>query len=245
MLETQLLKYGISRPEYHGGDLTGVKVKVLLQNIDHIFGDFRATLLGIDDRAADDNEIELILQMYSHLGFLLDGIFSLGRIKCGKLNDEQVSLTRRMVKATLHLWRSLRLSMSGPKIHGMEDHLVEQMQRYNGIGDFCEDFIEQAHQYGVQEELRTRNLIRNKAYKSHSKWEFASNQVGVQKAKDEIKKLSSRKRKIGTLERKIASQMSRDERRMDSLLFVENRNYEMIEDYRKKKARNDEDNTNT
>ena len=33
-METVLRKNGVDRPTYHGGELTGVKVKVLLQKID-------------------------------------------------------------------------------------------------------------------------------------------------------------------------------------------------------------------
>jgi hypothetical protein len=32
------------------------------------------------------------------------------------------------------------------------------MERWNGIGDFLEDFIEQAHQFGMREEKRTANM---------------------------------------------------------------------------------------
>ena len=53
------------------------------------------------------------------------------------------------------------------------------MQRYRGIGEFCEDFEEQSHQTGVKEELRTRSLTRGKAFKSHSTLELKSNQVGI------------------------------------------------------------------
>ena len=28
--------------------------------------------------------------------------------------------------------------------HGLEDHLITMMEQWNGIGDFLEDFIEQA-----------------------------------------------------------------------------------------------------
>ena len=38
-----------------------------------------------------------------------------------------------------------------PKIHGIEDHLLDQIIKYNAIGYFIEDFIEQAHQYGMLE----------------------------------------------------------------------------------------------
>ena len=37
-LEKKLKKFGIDRPSNHGGNLTGVKVRVLLQHINVIFG---------------------------------------------------------------------------------------------------------------------------------------------------------------------------------------------------------------
>lgn len=183
-----------------------------------------------------------MIEMYTHLGFILDGIFSLGRTKRGQLTDDKIDLTKRMIKAALKLWRCLQLSMQGTKIHGLEDHLLEQMIMYNGIGDFTEDFVEQSHQYGVKDEVRTRSLSRKKAFASHSRWEFTSTQVGVQRAKEEVMKLSSRKRKRGTDDKILSSKLSRDEKRMASLLAVENENsYTGVEDYRKKKHRNEND----
>ena len=60
---------------------------------------------------------------------------------------------------------------------------MEQMIACNGIGDYCEDFVEQSHQDGVKEELRTHGLKRTKAFLSHSKWEWSRNQISVIKAK--------------------------------------------------------------
>ena len=231
-LESKLHEYGIRRPTYHGGDLTGVKIKKLLQSIDVIFEDFRNIIIEQEDRLADDEEVHKMTSMYSTLGFLVDGIFSLGRTKCGELNEDMISLTRRMVIAFVRMWRYLRLSMKGPKIHGMEDHLLDQMIEYAGIGEFCEDFVEQAHQYGVKEEIRTRGLERSKAFISHSKWEWNSNRIGVRKAKEEIRRRTSRKRKRGTIESRMSSKLSRDEKRMASLETVERGNYEMILDSR-------------
>jgi hypothetical protein len=112
----------------------------------------------------------------------------------------------------------LRLLMRGPKVHGLEDHLVDQMVRYNGIGDFCEDFVEQAHQIGVRDELRTSNLTRSKAFRSHLKWEWMSNQVSVQQAKGEMKKITTRKRKRSSQveEHRKERKLSRDEKRLGS-----------------------------
>lgn len=234
LLENKLNDYGIHRPTYHGGDLTGVKIKVLLQSIDLLFNDFKSILIGVEDRLADNDEIDTIISMYSTMGFLVDGIFSLGRTRCGKLTEEVTNLTRRMVVAFAKMWRNLRLSMKGPKIHGMEDHLIEQMIQYGGIGCFCEDFVEQSHQYGVKEELRTRGLSRSRAFISHSKWEWNGNHLGVRKAREDIKRRTSRKRKRGSLESIRASKISRDDKRMTSLLMVERGDYEMLADYRKR-----------
>ena len=60
-----------------------------------------------------------------------------------------------------------------PKVHIIEDHAIEQFERLQGFGDFTEDYIEQAHQWGEIEERRTHGLRdRTKAANAHSKWEF-------------------------------------------------------------------------
>jgi hypothetical protein len=246
-IEKALTAYGISRPPFHGGDLTGVKIQLLLQSIDEIFAEMKLIVMDVEDRSADDDEVNKMFEMYAHLGFILDGIYSLARTKCGQLDDDKVALIKRMISAALHLWRCLRLSMRGPKVHGLEDHLVDQMVRYNGIGDFCEDFVEQAHQIGVRDELRTRNLTRSKAFRSHSKWEWMSNQVSVQQAKGEMKKITTRKRKRSSQveEHRKERKLSRDEKRLGSLLAVENGNYDIIVDFRKKNIIINNDNNNT
>jgi hypothetical protein len=72
-------------------------------------------------------------------------------------------------------WRDLGLSMKMSKIHALEDHLIATMEQWNEIGDFLEDFIEQAHQFGMKEEKRTANMIdRMTAANSHSEWEWAN-----------------------------------------------------------------------
>ena len=55
-------------------------------------------------------------------------------------------------------WINLRLSTKMPKIHGIEDYLFDQIKTYNGIRCFIEDFIEQAHQFGIKGEKRTANM---------------------------------------------------------------------------------------
>ena len=55
-------------------------------------------------------------------------------------------------------WRNLRLSTKMVKIHGIEDHLWDQIKKYNGLGCFIKDFIEQAQQFGMLDQKRTSNM---------------------------------------------------------------------------------------
>ena len=147
-------------------------MKLFLQKCDKIFDDFFNIIINVDGREADDNEINTIISMYKDLSFVLDGVFSLARSPNGSMNEENVSLLRRLVKAVLKMWRNLRMSMSGPKIHALEDHLLQQIERHKGISDFVGDFVEQSHQHGLKDELRTRGLDRARVFLSHLNWEY-------------------------------------------------------------------------
>ena len=47
------------------------------------------------------------------------------------------------------------------KIHGVEDYLFEQIQKFNGIGCFIKDFIEQAHQFKMLNKKAGKSRDRN------------------------------------------------------------------------------------
>ena len=96
-------------------------------------------------------------------------------------------------------WRNLRFSSKIPKIHGIEDHLLDQIIKYGGIGCFIEDFIEQAHQYGMLEERKSTNMTdRVKAAHNHSKMEMIRNNGKVINKIIEVKRKTRRviKRKL-------------------------------------------------
>ena len=232
-MELKLQEYGIDRPTYHGGDLTGVKVKVLFQNVDVIMAEFKLICDECEEKGATDEEVDEMVGRYSHLGSLLDGVFSIARMPCGTVTLEDERLLERMIKAVMQMWRGLRLSMLGPKIHGLEDHLLDQVKRYKGIGDFAEDFVEQSHQFGVKDELRTRSMSRNRAFMSHVSWEYMSQNSAVLIAKDKMNNaIKKRKRK-----RRVELEQSKEERdriRIEKLDAIERGEYElMIDDYAK------------
>ena len=191
-----------------------------------MFGKFKAIIKETDeaDRHAQDLEVDDIIARYTQLCTLLDGLFSLARTPSGKATQPIIDLTGRYIRAVMFKWRGLRLSMKLLKIHGIEDHLLPQMERFKGIGDFLEDFIEQAHQFGKDEEARTRNMPnRERAALSHSRWERAGQHTAVVKAKEEMKQKTTRKRKdppIGDVS-SARKKGARDKRRLDCLNLID------------------------
>jgi hypothetical protein len=62
------------------------------------------------------------------------------------------------IDTAMKLWRGFGNSIT-PKVHTIEDHLVEQVRRLKGIGDLGEDFIEKYHQDGKINHSRTKNSL--------------------------------------------------------------------------------------
>ena len=225
-LEAAMASFGIERPVYHGGELEGTKIIILLQKIRPLFNEFKEIILGVDNRAANDEEVNKVISYYINLGYLLDGVFSLARTESGKLDEEIILKLKRMIKAVLKMWRSMMLSMKAPKIHGLEDHLIDSMEMWGGIGCFVEDFVEQAHQTGVKDEKRTKGMRNNfdKA-KAHNTWEARSNDMDVEEAKIKMRAKTSRKKRKRD-ERVAESKLSRDELRASALKAVEDGDFD-------------------
>ena len=112
------------------------------------------------------------------------------------MNDEKLKQLKELITLSMMKWRNLRMSMQMIKIHGVEDHLFDQIKHYNGIGCFIEDFIEQAHQFGNLDESRTGKLRdREKAFNHHSTYEWIGLNGNVIKKTVEVKENSKRKMK--------------------------------------------------
>ena len=86
---------------------------------------------------------------------MFDSLFSLSRTLTGKITSEIIDKLEIVIDKTMTCWPNLRLSTKMVKIHGIEDHLLDQIKDYGGIGDFIEDFIEQAHEFGMLDEKKS------------------------------------------------------------------------------------------
>ena len=127
--------------------------------------------------------------------------------------------------------------MNGPKIHGLEDHLLDQMKHWRGIGNYTEDFVEQSHQKGVDDEKRTLGLgSRMKAFTAHSKGEWLLNNKGVNTMLERVKRLSCRSPQRKAVQKKEEKKNLRIFNRNTALDNVENGVYKDLQNYKSKDA---------
>ena len=130
-------------------------------------------LLVIDptERKASDVEITQQLSRTTKALQQFDGLFAILRIPNGTVTESDVGAARVHAKKGLHWWRLLDISVT-VKAHLLESHSIDQMEFWKGVGDFMEDFIEQAHQWGDHDERRSSGMRdRGKVAIAHSKWE--------------------------------------------------------------------------
>ena len=93
---------------------------------------------------------------YIEICTLFDSLFSLLRTLAGKITTEIIDKLEIVIDKTMICWRNLRLSTKMVKIHGIEDHLLDQINGYNGIECFIDGFLEQAHQFGRLDEKNSK-----------------------------------------------------------------------------------------
>ena len=91
------------------------------------------------------NKIKDYIMSYIKIYTLLDSLFSLLRTLTETNTTKIIEKLEIVIDKTMICWRNLRLSTKIVKMHGIEDHILDQIKKYDGIGCFIEDFLEQTH----------------------------------------------------------------------------------------------------
>jgi len=147
--------FGVTRVAYHGGDLVGPSVKSLMANADDIFSTLEAFLLDVaeENGILIEDEIEQVrarLQVYRLVLKNFDGLFSLLRDKESQLNiNEKMEQLAKFLDAAMLCWCRLNISIT-PKLHIVEDHLLDVIAHIETLQYFDEEFVERAHQKGLK-----------------------------------------------------------------------------------------------
>ena len=76
-------------------------------------------------------EVEDYTMRFIEICTLFDSLFSLSRTLTGKMTSEMIDKLEIVIEKTMLCWRNLRLLTLMPKIHGIEDHLLDQIKKYN------------------------------------------------------------------------------------------------------------------
>ena len=155
-----LQKYGIIRAAYHGGDLNGGGIIILMENAHDIMSEIKEHLLGHAETnptcSCPKEDIENLCDDHELLLTLWDGALSEVQIK--DPTEANFERAQWFIKCAMEVMRDMGFSVT-PKAHGMEKHVVAQMRNIRGgIGELIEYWIEQYHQVGFKYDMKYRNM---------------------------------------------------------------------------------------
>ena len=104
------------------------------------------------------------------------------------------------------------------KILGIEDHLLNQINKYNGIECLIEDFTEKNYQFGIIDERKPANMIEIiKSVINHSKMESISLNCEV---KSKIKQVTINTRRTRNNRKQINVKLEKREKNNSYVLLV-------------------------
>ena len=124
ILEATLVEFGIDRVRYHGGGLEGTSIIRLFQNADNIFKQFLIAIKYIITNDKQKKEVENYTMRYIEICTLSNSLFSSSRTFF--ITSDIIDKLEIVIEKTMLCWRNLRLSTKMVKIHGIEDHLLDQ-----------------------------------------------------------------------------------------------------------------------
>mmetsp|Transcript_94090 Transcript_94090/g.271957 ORF Transcript_94090/g.271957 Transcript_94090/m.271957 type:complete len:521 (-) Transcript_94090:182-1744(-) len=147
--EKILAEFGIHREAFHGGKLNGVKSIRLTNASEPIMDEVIALLKAQKRQEVTDDEIEATFKKYCSLLGNQEALWSAVRGLEGLLpTQDHVEKLRRIAAHGKMVWQELGLSVQQPKWHLTFDwHLLHVVQRFGGLADKTDEYIEAGHQY--------------------------------------------------------------------------------------------------
>jgi hypothetical protein len=122
-----------------------------------IIDDIEEQVLGMEQVAGTNEEIEDMCEKHRQLFTCWDGYFSGLRTKRYHLTDEIANKTKEFLVRSVLLERHLGMSIT-PKTHVMEDHSITKLVATQGFADLGEDAGERNHQHEAKADRR-RNSV--------------------------------------------------------------------------------------
>ena len=155
-----LQKYGIERSAYHGGQINGVHVRILMACCEDFMADVKDFLIAElnpedTENSFGENEIEeLCGDCESYLG-LWDAAFAI--VHKQDPTEVDCKTAQVCIDKAMELHRKLNFNVT-PKTHGMEKHVVDQMRKFaGGLAKLIEHWVEHYHQIGHRYDMKWIN----------------------------------------------------------------------------------------
>jgi hypothetical protein len=180
---------GVDRGAMFGCDLQGPAIQHLMRRWANIIGGWKRELLYLptEQFQVSEDKIWEVLDLFERLLGHLDALFSICRTKRFHMTNNQLEAAKEHRNQILALWRYMGMSVT-PKLHAIEDHLLEYLTRFGGIGDIGEDEGERGHQLGAMNEGRSKALRDNTAKATaHASWESMMKNEKVREQMNQVK----------------------------------------------------------
>jgi hypothetical protein len=146
-----LKEFGVDLSSYHGGSFNGKDIKKVMNNATYLFDAF-AVIFKEGKREGcllSNADIDLMCLHFREVNVLWDGVFSVARMVNRTKHDTETY--QKFVSAAVQSSQILRCPVT-PKVHTMMRHVQCQMTHIHGeLGDKMEDWVEQLHQWGMQQ----------------------------------------------------------------------------------------------
>ena len=85
------------------------------------------------------------------------------------MSNADLTYAKETIQMLSALWRLAKLSVT-VKAHIIDNHLMDFLKRFRGLGKYDEEFMERGHQDGMRNEQRSANV---KSYAGKAKTSFA------------------------------------------------------------------------
>ena len=213
-----LAEFKISREVYFGGAFIGPACKLLTENSEKIFERLRSRLKSLKKDGVSDSFIDDALWKFDALLREFDVCTSVMRSTVMQ-SDDEIAAFKASAKRFVELWKK-SFKRRPPKLHVLETHVCEQLERYGVLGLFSEDPIERLHH---QHAVATRRACNIREYVKREKYlqsrsaalNSAPAQAVVQFAANKRKRATSAKttaKKEAKMEKKVSAKTVKRER---------------------------------
>ena len=192
-----LQDHGIDRAAFHGGKLLGTQCLTLERNILGIFDDLGDFLKSNHDNKVPHSEVDEVLECFRVHFLLLSHQFSLimtpkTTMKIPEKKREILDALREVIDLVDKSTERLHISMKTPKRHLISDHVIKQMDAFDGIAETREEWNERSHQ--DYSHIDGKGKVRDPKAKAeyYSRQEALTQNEDVRERNNDVKELRKR-----------------------------------------------------